>query len=66
MASVRACVRNAKFSELDHGIVLVFLVKLGGNKGRKVTEPDFSEKFLFGPNLGIYAQISPKMKFFEF
>ena len=60
------CVRDAKFSELDHGIVLVFLVKLGGNKGRKVTEPDFFEKISLCPNWAKCAQNGPKMRFFEF
>ena len=38
-------------------------MKLGDHKGRIVTEPDFSEKFSFGPNLGIWAQNSPKTGF---
>ena len=57
--SVRPYVRNAKLEKLDHEFYLIFSVKLGDHKRRKVTEPDFSGKFLFGPNLGIYAQISP-------
>ena len=38
-------------------------MKLGVHKGRKVTEPDFLEKFSFGPNLGIWAQNGPKTGF---
>ena len=33
-------------------VCLIFSVKLGDHKRRK--EPDFSGKFSFGPNLGIY------------
>ena len=38
-------------------------MKLGDHKGRKVTEPNFSRKFSFGPNLGIWAQNGPKTGF---
>jgi len=58
-------VSNAKFEKSDHEFYLIFSVNLGDHKRRKVTEPDFLEKLLFGPNLGICAQNGPKIKFFK-
>ena len=52
-SSVSPSVSNAKLEKLDHEFHLIFSVKLGDHKRRKVTEPDFSEKISFGPNLGI-------------
>ena len=45
-------VSDAKFSELVHYFFLIFSVKLGDHKCRKVTEPDFSGKFSFGQKWG--------------
>ena len=39
-------VGNAVFSETAVRIFLIFCIKLGNYKGRKVTEPDFWKKFL--------------------
>ena len=36
-------VGNALFSKTALRVVLVFCLKLGDNKGRKVTEPDFEK-----------------------
>jgi len=41
-------------------------MKLGVHKGSKVTEPDFSGKFSFGPNWAKSAQNGPKMDIFNF
>ena len=45
-------VRDANFSDLVHYFFLIFSVKLGEHKRRKVIEPDFSGKFLFGQKMG--------------
>ena len=45
-------VRDAKFSDLVHYFFLIFSVKLGEHNCRKVIEPDFSVKFLFGQKMG--------------
>ena len=37
---------NTVFSEAALRIFLIFCLKLGDYKGRKVTEPDFPKKFL--------------------
>ena len=42
--SVSKSVSNTHFSELAHEIFLIFCMKLGVHKCRKVTEPDFSRK----------------------
>ena len=42
--SVRPCVRDALFSELALRIYLKLCMKVGGYKGSKVTESDFSAK----------------------
>ena len=44
--------RDAKFSDLVHYFFLIFSVKLGEHKRRKVIEPNFSGKFLFGQKNG--------------
>ena len=38
--------------ELAHWIFLIFCMKLGNDKQKKVTEPDFSGKIWFSRNLG--------------
>ena len=38
-------VGNAVFSAAAVGIFLIFCMKSGDYKGRKVTEPDFGKKF---------------------
>ena len=45
-------VRDAKFSDLVHYFFQIFSVKLGEHNCRKVIEPDFSWKFLFGQKMG--------------
>ena len=43
-------------------------MKLADHTRRKVTEPNFSGKIRFGPNLGILAKMArncPKMDLFE-
>ena len=40
-------------------------MKIGVHKGTKVTEPDFSEIFLFGPNWEKRAQNAPKNGLFQ-
>ena len=41
-------------------------MKLGVNKVKKVTKPDFSGKISFGPNWAKKAQNGPKIWFFDF
>ena len=53
-------VGNAVFSETAVRIFLIFCIKLGDYKGRKVTEPDFWKKFLIWRYLQKRLQISPK------
>ena len=53
-------VGNAVFSETALRIFLIFCMKLGDYKGRKVTEPDFWKKFLIWRYLQKGHQISPK------
>ena len=60
------CVFIYVFSELAHRFFLIFCMKLGDHKWRKVTEPDFSEKFWFSQNFGKSAKIGLKMWFFMF
>ena len=48
-------VGNAVFSEMALSIFLIFCMKLGGYKGRKVTEPDLKKK----NDLEIFAKASP-------
>ena len=55
-SSVSPSVSNAKLEKLDHEFHLIFSVKLGDHKHRKVTEPDFSEKFSLCPKWAICAQ----------
>ena len=43
---VACLVGNAVFSETAIKIFLIFCIKLGDYKGRKVTPPDFSKKSL--------------------
>ena len=45
--SVRPSVLNAVFSELTHYFFLILCMNLEILNMRKVTEPDFSEKFSF-------------------
>ena len=53
-------VGNAVFSETALRIFLIFYMKLGDYKGRKVTEPDFWKKFLIWRYSRKGLQISPK------
>ena len=53
-------VGNAVFSEAAVGIFLIFCMKLGDYKGRKVTEPDFGKKNLIWRYSQKGLQISPK------
>ena len=53
-------VDNAVFSETALSIFLIFCMKLGDYKCRKVTEPDFWKKFLIWRNSRKGLQISPK------
>ena len=53
-------VGNAVFSETAVRIFLIFCMKLGDYKGRKVTEPDFWKKFLIWRYSRKGLQISPK------
>ena len=53
-------VSNAVFSETVLRIFLIFCMKLGDYKGRKVTEPDFWKKFLIWRYSWKGLQISPK------
>ena len=53
-------VGNAVFSETALRIFLIFCVKLGDYKGRKVTEPNFWKKFLIWRYSQKSLQISPK------
>ena len=51
---------NAVFSEMAQRIFLIFCMKLGDYKGRKVAEPDFWKKILIWRYLQKGLQISPK------
>ena len=53
-------VGNVVFSETALRIFLIFCMKLGDYKCRKVTEPDFWKKFLIWRYLRKGLQISPK------
>ena len=53
-------VGNAVFSETALRIFLIFCMKLGDYKGRKVTEPDFWKKFLIWRYSRKRLQIIPK------
>ena len=53
-------VGNAVFSETVLRISLIFCMKLGDYKGRKVTKPDFWKKFLIWKYSRKGLQISPK------
>ena len=53
-------VGNAVFSETAPRIFLIFCMKLGDYKGRKVTELDFRKKFLIWRYSRKCLQISPK------
>ena len=53
-------VGNAVFSETAQRIFLIFYMKLGDYKGRKVTEPDFWKRFLICKYSRKNLQISPK------
>ena len=59
-------VGNAVFSETALKIFLIFCMKLGDYKGRKVTEPDFWKKFLIWRYSRKGLQISPKSDTFIF
>ena len=58
-------VRDAKFSDLLHYFFLIFSVKLGEHKRRKVIEPDFSGKFLFGQKMGKKGPKREKIGFLD-
>ena len=62
---VRPLVCHALFSELALRIYLIFCMKLGEHKWKKVTEPDFLGKLPFCPFGGKSAQNRPKMDFFD-
>ena len=53
-------VGKAVFSETTLRVFLMFCMKLGGYKGRKVTEPDFCKKFMIWRYSRKRLQISPK------
>ena len=53
-------VGNVAFSENGLRIFLIFCIKLGDSKGRKVTAPDFQKKFLIWRYSRKGLQISPK------
>ena len=53
-------VGNAVSSETPLRIFLIFCMKLGEYKGRKVTEPDFFKKFLIWRYSQKGLQLSPK------
>ena len=53
-------VGNAVFSETSLRIFLIFCMKLGYYKGRKVTEPDYWKKILIWRYSSKGLQISPK------
>ena len=53
-------VGNAVFSETALSIFLIFCMKLGDYKGRKVTEPGFWKKFLIWRYSQKGLQMSPK------
>ena len=53
-------VGNAVFSGIPLRIFLIFCMKLGDYKGRKVTQPDFWKKFLISRYSRKGLQISPK------
>ena len=53
-------VGNAVFSKTALRVFLIFCMKLGDYKGRKVTEPDFSKKFLIWRYSRKGLQITPK------
>ena len=53
-------VDNAVFSETALKIFLIFCIKLGDYKGRRVTDPDFWKKFLSWRYSRKGFQISPK------
>ena len=53
-------VGNAVFSEKALRIFLIFCMKLGDYKSRKVTEPDFWKKLLIWRYLRKGLQVSPK------
>ena len=57
---VGGLVGNAVFSETTLRIFLVFCMKLGDYKGRKVTEPDFWKKIFIWRYLQKSLQITPK------
>ena len=58
---VRWLVGNAVFSETALRIFLIFCMKLGDDKGRNVTEPDFWKKILIWRRYSQKSlQISPK------
>ena len=57
-------VRDAKFSDLVHYFFLIFPEKLGEHKRRKVIEPDFSGKFLFGQKMGKKGPKKSKKRLF--
>ena len=52
---------NAKLEKLDHEFYLIFSVKLGDHKRRKVTQPDFLGKV---SKLGGAVGLSEKKKCF--
>ena len=53
-------VGNVAFSENALRIFLIFCIKLGDSKGRKVTAPDFQKKFLIWRYSRKGLQIRPK------
>ena len=64
--SVCLSVRYALFSELAHYFFLIFSMKLGDHRWWKVTEPDFSWKFVFGQKGPKRAKNGPKMTLLDF
>ena len=63
-ACVHPSVRNAVFSELTYYFFLIFCVKLEIRNVRKVTKPDFSEKFSFAQKRAKRAQNGLNLDFF--
>ena len=61
---VSQSVRVQKLRKTAHWIFLLFCMKLGDQKVRKVTRPDFRKKISFSHNQHNYVKISPKSRFF--
>ena len=63
---IRPYVCNTKLEKLDHEFYLIFSVKLGDHKRRKVTQPEFSGKLSKSGRGSYNGQNGPKSRFFIF